>query len=219
MNDFIEFIEEFSAFIVRENDLIMNAALLHIRIAFIAVCIGAVIAVPLGVWLTRNKKIANYVLSIIGIIQTIPSLVLLGFALIIFGLGINSALVVLAAYSILPIMQNTYTGINEVPDMYKEAAKGMGMSGLQILYQVEIPLALSVIIAGIRISFVYIISWATLAALIGAGGLGDLIWTGLASYDKYMILAGAIPASILALVVGGVIGFIEKKATPRGLRE
>ncbi|MDK2799854.1 MAG: osmoprotectant transport system permease protein [Clostridiales bacterium] len=209
---------EFFAFVVREQDLIISNMLRHIYISLLAVFIGTLIAVPLGIWLTRKRKIANYILGITGIIQTIPSLVLLGLALIIFGLGVKPALIVLSLYSILPILRNTYTGISEVDDMYIEAAKGMGMKNIQILYMVEIPLALPVIIAGIRISLIYIISWATLAALIGAGGLGDLIWTGLASYDKNLIYGGAIPASILALVVGALIGFIQKIATPRGLR-
>ncbi|WHH57998.1 ABC transporter permease [Petroclostridium sp. X23] len=212
MNDFL-------SFVVEEQDLIIRAALQHMYISLLAVTIGSLIAIPTGIWLTRNKSIANYILGVTGVVQTIPSLVLLGMALIIFGLGTTPALIVLSLYSILPILRNTYTGISEVDDMYIEAAKGMGMTGVQILLQVEIPLALSVIIAGVRISLVYIISWATLAALIGAGGLGDLIWTGLASYDKNMIFAGAIPASILALVVGTVIGIIQKLATPKGLRK
>ncbi|MGE4282871.1 MAG: ABC transporter permease [Clostridia bacterium] len=211
MNDFLNFM-------IKEQDLIIIATLQHIYISLLAVAIGSLIAIPGGIWLTRNKKIANYVLGVTGVVQTIPSLVLLGFALIIFGLGTTPALVVLSLYSILPILRNTYTGISEVDDMYIEAAKGMGMTGMQILFQVEIPLSLPIIIAGVRISLVYIISWATLAALIGAGGLGDLIWTGLASYDKNMIYAGALPASILALVVGTTIGFLQKLATPKGLR-
>ncbi|MBZ4647286.1 MAG: osmoprotectant transport system permease protein [Petroclostridium sp.] len=211
MNNFLNFV-------VQEQDLIVNAALQHLYISLLAVAIGSLIAMPSGIWLTRNRKIANYVLGITGFVQTIPSLVLLGLALIIFELGPLPALVVLSLYSILPILRNTYTGISEVDDMYVEAAKGMGMTRFQILFMVEIPLALPVIIAGIKISLVYIISWATLAALIGAGGLGDLIWTGLASYDKNLIFAGAIPASILALAAGILIGLIQKLATPRGLR-
>lgn len=211
MNNFVEFV-------MKERELITSATVQHIYIALLAVTIGTLIAVPSGIWLTRHRKVANYVLGISGVIQTIPSLVLLGFALIVFGLGTTPALVVLAAYSILPILRNTYTGIREVDDMYVEAAKGMGMTDMQILCMVEIPLALSVIIAGIRISLIYIISWTTLAALIGAGGLGDLIWTGLATYNRNMILGGAIPASVLALIVGALIGLIQKLATPRGLK-
>lgn len=210
--------KELISVIVERHDLILNATLQHISIALLAVLIGTAVAVPSGILLTRNKKTASIVLGISGVVQTIPSLVLFGLALPVFGLGFKPALIVLSLYSILPILRNTYIGINEVDGKYIEAARGMGMSGLQRLYMVELPIALPVIIAGIRISLVYIISWATVAALIGAGGLGDLIWTGLQSYDKNLIMAGAIPASLLALLVGAIIGAIQKKATPRGLK-
>ena len=121
-------------------------------------------------------------------------------------------------YAILPILQNTFTGITEVDKNLIEAAKGNGMTDIQILLKVEFPLALSSVIAGLRLSTVYIISWATLAALIGAGGLGDLIWTGLASYDKQLILAGAIPASLMAILSGWMISLIQNAVTPRGIK-
>ena len=209
---------DFFVFVLDKQDVIIRATLQHIYISLTAVILGALVAIPVGIGLTRNKKVANYILGIAGVLQTIPSMVLFGLALPVLGMGMKSALVVLFLYSLLPIMRNTYIGIREVNSMYIESAKGMGMGKMQILWSVELPLALPVIVAGIRISLVYIVSWATVAALIGAGGLGDLIWTGLQSYDKRLILAGAIPASILALAVGAGIGALQKAVTPRGIK-
>ena len=143
---------------------------------------------------------------------------MLGFALILFGIGLVPALVVLSLYALLPILRNTYTGITGVDKSLIEAARGIGMTNIQTLIKVELPLALSSIISGIRISTVYIVSWATLAGLIGAGGLGDLIWTGLSTYNTNYILAGAIPSAILAFLLSGLIEILQKLFTPRGLK-
>ncbi|MFA9381292.1 MAG: ABC transporter permease [Acetanaerobacterium sp.] len=190
----------------------------HIQLVMISVLAGIVISIPLGIFLTRHKRLAGPVLAIAGTIQTVPGLVMLGFALLLFGIGLFPALVVLSLYAILPILRNTYTGIAEVESSLIEAARGIGMGNMQILFQVELPLALSSIITGIRISAVYIVSWATLAGLIGAGGLGDMIWTGLSTYNTNYILAGAIPSAILAFIISGLIGFLQRIITPRGLR-
>jgi osmoprotectant transport system permease protein len=205
-------------FMIQKKQLIWEATLQHVFIAGLAVLVGMMIAIPLGIWLTRQKTLAQPVITIAGILQTIPSLVLFGLAMPLFGIGVKTGLIVLILYSILPILQNTYTGIQEVDHQYKEAAKGMGMSPAQVLFNIELPIALPVIIAGIRISTVYIISWATVAALIGSGGLGDLIFTGLQTYNYNMILSGALPACILAVVTGWFIGLLQKAATPQGLR-
>lgn len=190
----------------------------HIELVGISVFTGMIISIPLGIFLSRKRRIAAPVLALAGTIQTIPGLVMLGFALILFGIGMFPALVVLSLYAILPILRNTYTGITEVDKSYIEAARGIGMTNMQILFKVEMPLALSSIIGGIRISTVYIVSWSTLAALIGAGGLGDPIWTGLATYNTRMILAGAIPSAILACILSGLIGLLQRLLTPRGLK-
>lgn len=197
---------------------VLGALGVHMWMSLLSVGIAAILAIPLGIWLTRHEKPAKSVLAAAGMIQTIPGLVMMGIGLLLFGLGQLPAVVVLAAYAILPILQNTYTGVHEVDGLYTEAARGIGMSSGQVLRRVELPLALPAIVAGIRMSLVYTISWATLAALIGAGGLGDLIWTGLSSYDTNMILAGAIPASLLAIAAGGIIDLIQKAVTPRGLK-
>lgn len=197
---------------------LMLCLIRHIELVGISVLTGIVISIPSGIILSRCKKAAAPVLAVAGTIQTIPGLVMLGFALILFGIGMLPALVVLSLYAVLPIMRNTYTGITEVDKSYIEAARGIGMTNIQILFKVEMPLALSSIIGGIRISTVYIVSWSTLAALIGAGGLGDPIWTGLATYNSRLILAGAIPSAILAFVLSGLLGLLQKIMTPRGLK-
>jgi osmoprotectant transport system permease protein len=208
----------YSEFLAKHSNEILKALLAHIEIVLISVGIGVIIAVPLGIVLSRHKTMAKYVLAISGVIQTIPGLVLLGIMLILFGIGKPPAIAALSLYAILPILRNTYIGITEVDIHYIEAAKGIGMSGNQILFKVELPLSMPAIIGGLRLSTVYIISWATLAGMIGAGGLGDMIWTGLASYETKYILAGAIPAAILALVTSTIIGFIQRAITPKGLR-
>lgn len=197
---------------------IQNSLLRHIELVGISVLAGIVISIPLGIYLSRHKRMAGPLLAIAGTIQTIPGLVMLGFALILFGIGMLPALVVLSLYAILPILRNTYTGITEVEPRYIDAGRGIGMTNMQILAKVELPLALPSIISGIRISTVYIVSWATLAGLIGAGGLGDLIWTGLSNYNSGYILAGAIPSAILAFLFSGLIGLLQRALTPRGLR-
>ncbi len=204
---------------VQENGReILNALLIHIRLVGISVLIGVLVSIPLGILLTRAKKAAKYVLAGVSTIQTIPGLVMLGFAMLLFGVGSRSAIIVLSLYAILPILRNTYTGITEVDKSYIEAGRGIGMTDMQILFKVELPLAASSIIGGLKLSTIYIVSWATLAGLIGAGGLGDLIWTGLSTYETLYIWSGAIPSALLAIALGLLIGVIQRGLTPRGLR-
>ena len=208
----------FFEFVLDSYPILIQSLLRHVQLVIISVFAGIVVSVPLGIYLTRHKRLASIVLVMAGIVQTIPGLVMLGFGMIIFGIGMTPALVVLSLYSILPILQNTYTGILQVDQNYSEAGRGIGMTNMQILFKVELPLALPSIIGGIRISTVYIVSWATLGGMIGAGGLGDLIWTGLATYDRNYILAGAIPSAIIAFVLSGIIGLLQRILTPKGLR-
>ncbi len=198
--------------------LLLKAFWDHVQITFFSVSLGVLIAVPLGIALTRTPRLAKRVMAVLGVLQTVPSMVMFGLLMPLTGIGKPTAVVVLTLYSILPILRNTYTGITEVSDGYIEAATGMGMNSLQILFQVELPLALPVIVTGIRLSSVYIISWATVAAIIGGGGLGDLIYTGLDRYNHAIVLMGAIPASLLAIVTSFLIGRLAQCATPRGLR-
>ena len=208
----------FWAFLEKNQREILRSIAQHLELVSLSVLAGILISIPLGIFLTRRQRLAQPVLTLAGMIQTIPGLVMLGFALLLFGIGKLPALIVLSLYAILPILRNTYTGITQVDKGYIEAARGIGMTPFQILFKVELPLSLPSIISGIRISTVYIISWATLAGLIGAGGLGDLIWTGLSTYNTSYILAGAIPSAILAFAASGLIGLAQRALTPRGLR-
>ena len=211
MNNFLE--------VFLKNRVVLGKAIFeHLQVSFSAVAIGILIAVPLGIILTRYPKIGKKVLAVMGVLQTVPSMVMFGILLPISGIGRNTAMIVLSIYSILPILRNTYTGISEVPRNYLEAAAGMGMNSMQTLVRVELPIALPVIITGVRLSSVYIISWATVAAIIGGGGLGDIIYMGLSRYNHAMVLLGAIPASLLAILTSFVIGQLAKWATPRGMR-
>ena len=150
---------------------VLHALLIHVQMSLLSILFAVLIAVPIGILLTRHEKAAKVALAGAGVIQTIPGLVMLGIGLLLFGLGMLPSVIVLVAYAILPIMQNTFTGIKEVDGLYTEAAKGIGMTDFQILLKVEFPIAIPAIVAGIRLSLVYIISWATLAALITEAGL------------------------------------------------
>ncbi len=197
-----------------QNNLpeIITALVQHIGISTAAIILGIIAAVPAGIWLTYHGKTAKVVLGIFGVVNTIPSIVLLGVAMIVLGIGYAPAIAVLFLYSLLPILRATYTGIREVSPRCIKAAKGMGMSQIQMLRQVQLPLALPSIITGIRLSTIYIISWATLAAFIGGGGLGDLIWMGLQSYSFGLVFCGAIPATILSLVASALLNMVIKRA-------
>jgi osmoprotectant transport system permease protein len=206
-----------NAFIERKDD-IWIAFQEHVLLSGIAMLIAILIAVPLGVLLTRYRKLAEPIIGIAAIIQTIPSLALLGFMLPIFGIGKVPAIIALTLYALLPILRNTYTGILGVDPALVDAGRGMGMTSQQILFMVELPLTLPIIMAGVRTATVLTIGVAALATFIGAGGLGDLIDRGLRVADKNLILTGAIPAAILAILFDWALRKLEEKVTPRGLR-
>ena len=190
----------------------------HIELTFVALFFSIIIAVPLGIILTRYRKLAEAVIGVTAVAQTIPSLALLGVMIPLLGIGFLPAIVALTIYGLMPIVRNTYTGIVGVNPAAIEAGIGMGMTPNQVLMMVEIPLSLSVIMAGIRTSTVLIIGVATLAALIGAGGLGDMIFKGISMSSNELILAGAIPAALLALIFDYSFKWIEIKVTPRDSR-
>lgn len=190
----------------------------HIFLSFVAILIACVISIPVGIYITRHKRAATVVLAVVSVIQTIPSLALLGFMIPIFGIGTLPAVIALTLYALLPIVRNTYIGITEVEASLIEAGRGMGMTRSQILWKVELPLARTVIMAGIRTATVLTIGVATLATFIGAGGLGDLIMRGVDMIDTPLILVGAIPAALLAIAFDALLGWLDKSLTPRGLR-
>ncbi|GIN84502.1 glycine betaine/carnitine/choline transport system permease protein OpuCB [Heyndrickxia sporothermodurans] len=191
----------------------------HFYISVIAVVLGIIVAVPIGIAMTRVPKVAGIIMGIAGVIQTFPSLAILAFFIPILGVGKIPAIIALFFYSVLPILRNTYIGVKGIQKNLLEAGRGMGMTGWERIRFVEIPLAIPVIMAGIRLSTVYLIGWATLAAFIGAGGLGDYIFSGLNLYQTEYIIAGAIPVTILALLVDLFLGKLENWATPKGIRK
>ncbi|MBC1271994.1 ABC transporter permease [Listeria booriae] len=190
----------------------------HLYISLSAVILGIVVAVPVGILLTRSPKIANFVIGIVSVLQTVPSLAILAFIIPILGVGKIPAIVALFIYSVLPIMRNTFIGVRGVDKNLIESGRGMGMTSWQLVKNVELPNSISVIMAGIRLSAVYIIAWATLASYIGAGGLGDFIFNGLNLYRPDLILGGAIPVTILALLIEFFLGKLEVKITPKAIR-
>lgn len=204
---------------VQRWDLLKVAFVEHLILVFVAMFFAILISVPLGIFLNRTRRAAEPVIGIAAILQTIPSLALLGFLIPIVGIGTTNAMIALTAYALLPILRNTYTGILEVDKSSVEAGKGMGMTRAQVLLKIELPLALPVIMAGIRTSTVITIGVATLATFVGAGGLGGLIMRGIQMQNSNLILIGAIPAAILALVVDFILKRIERAATPRGLQK
>jgi osmoprotectant transport system substrate-binding protein/osmoprotectant transport system permease protein len=189
----------------------------HVVLVLAAVTIAVVVAIPLGIAMTRSARLARVLLAGAGLAQTIPSLALFGFLIPIpwlGGIGGRTAVVALVLYALLPILRNTYTGIRQVDPAVVEAATGLGMTDAQRLRLVELPLALPVILAGVRIAAVVSVGTATIAAAIGAGGLGTYVFRGLATVDTRLILAGALPAALLALLVDGLLARVEKSEKP-----
>ncbi|PIC64155.1 glycine/betaine ABC transporter permease [Sporosarcina sp. P13] len=202
MNNFLEVFQD------RRGQL-LSALIEHIQISLIALLFAVLIAIPLGIYLTNRRKIAESVIGASAVLQTIPSLALLGLLIPLFGIGKVPAIIALVAYALLPILRNTYTGIKEVDPSLKEAATAMGMNTWKRLAKVELPLAMPVMMAGIRTSMVLIIGTATLAALIGAGGLGDLILLGIDRNNPSLIILGAVPAALLALFFDFLLKIFE----------
>jgi osmoprotectant transport system permease protein len=204
-------------FDMRWNDLILSI-FQHIELVFFSMILAVVLGVPLGIVITRFARLRGVVLGTSGVLQTIPSLALLGFMIPLFGIGTKTAVAALFLYSLLPIIRNTFTGIQDVDKSIIEAARGMGMTDRQILFRVELPLAMNVIMAGIRTSTVINVGTATLAAFIGAGGLGDFIFLGISRNIDALVLLGAFPAALLALLFDFILGKLERWTTPRGLK-
>lgn len=192
----------------------------HLRLTVLSVLLAALIAIPLGVVIARRRTVERFALGFAATVQTIPSLALLAFLIAVPGLGLStrSAVFALTLYALLPILRNTHTGLAGVAPELIDAARGMGLTERQILTRVQLPLATRTILAGVRTATVISIGVATLAAFIGAGGLGEPIVTGLYLNDVSLILSGAIPAALLALAADRLLGLLELRLTPRGLR-
>ncbi|BDB01551.1 glycine betaine ABC transporter substrate-binding protein [Clostridium botulinum] len=212
MNSFIEQL-------ILKKSQILSLLVEHVELTLISVLVAVAIGVPLGIIITKNKKLAKTVIGFANLTQAIPSLAILGFLIPLIGIGSAPAITMVVLYSMLPILKNTYTGITNInPDML-EAAKGLGMTNTQTLKLIKIPLAMPIIMAGIRIASVTAVGLMTIAAFIGAGGLGYLVFSGIQTVDNNLILFGAIPAAILALVIDWVTGKIEDATMPNGIKK
>ncbi|UEX90176.1 ABC transporter permease [Staphylococcus ratti] len=205
-------------FIVNNASDLFSKTLEHLYISILALVLAIVIAVPVGILLTRTKRIAKVSLTIASILQTIPTLAVLALMIPLFGVGKVPAVIALFFYVLLPILNNTVIGVESIDKNVREAGKSMGMTAYQLMKDVEFPLALPMILSGIRLSSVYVISWATLASFIGAGGLGDYIFNGLNLYDENMIITATILITALALLVDFCLSRIEKWIVPKGLK-
>ncbi|WP_047152988.1 ABC transporter permease [Aneurinibacillus tyrosinisolvens] len=198
--------------IMKDGDKILKLTLEHIYMSFSGVLLAILLGVPIAIFMTKYRNLADLIQNIIGMIQTIPSIALLLIIMIFFGLGYTTAIVALVFYSLLPIIQNTYAGLSNVDRNLIEAGTGMGMTYTQLLFKVKIPLAFPVMMAGFRIATIIAIGVTTIATFVGAGGLGEMIYRGIATTDDAKVLAGSIPAALLAVCVDFILKMIEKRA-------
>jgi osmoprotectant transport system permease protein len=204
------------AYLWSQRETIAGLTLRHLLLVGVSLAGALVVALPLGLVLERSRRVAESVIRAVSLLQTLPSIALLAFMIPLLGIGVVPALVALFLYSLYPILRNTYTGVRDAAPDAVGAAWALGMTPRQVLRYVRLPLAAPVIMAGLRTAAVINVGTATLAAFIGAGGLGDPIAAGLALSDTRMILSGALPAAMLALLVDGVLGVCERLVAPRG---
>lgn len=206
------FFSEYVDFWADKYHSIYEYTIEHIVISFSVIFIAVIITVPIAVFMSKMKsnKIKSLIFNIANIFQTIPTIALLAIMIPLFGIGFKPAIIALFLYALLPLLRNTYAGMQSVNPEIIEAAKGMGFSTLGRLFKIELPAALPYVMSGIRVTSVYIISWTTLAALIGAGGLGDLILAGIGYNDTNMILTGTVLGIFIAVILDVVLGRIEK---------
>jgi osmoprotectant transport system permease protein len=207
------------AFYARNSREVLGLVSEHLYLVGISTGVAIAIGVPLGLLLTRRPAWRGPVLGLANVFQTVPSLALFGFLIplpFVGGIGARTAIVALVVYALLPIVRNTYTGIAGVDPAVREAGRGMGMTDWQLLRLVELPLSLGVILAGVRVATVVSVGTATIAAAIGAGGLGVYIFRGVATVDDTLILAGALPAALMAVAADGLLGVVERRFAWRG---
>lgn len=200
------------------KDILFHVAQ-HLGYTLVSVGIGFVLGLSLGMALSRFPKVSKYIIPVLSILNTVPGIVFIGILFIYLGRQPLTVLVALSIYAMFPVLKNTVTGLASVEPQYKEAARGCGMSHMQRLMLVELPLAMPTIIGGLRLSTVYTVSWAVLASMIGLGGLGDFIYQGVSSYNNALILEGAIPAALLAFLLGSLVDALQRRVVPKGLRK
>lgn len=198
---------------------ILRACAVHTGYTLVCVTVGFALGLLLGIALSRAPALSRYLLPLLSILNTVPGIVFIGILVILIGMTPATVIIALSVYAMFPVLKNTVTGLNDVSEQYKQAARGCGMNHYQRLVLVELPLAIPTIIGGLRLSTVYTVSWAVLAAMIGQGGLGDFVYQGVSSNNNALILQGAIPAAVLALALGGLVDMLQKRVVPRGLRK
>ena len=211
-------INSFVKFVIDRKSEIIDLLMQHIQLTIFSILIAVAIAIPLGIVIVRYRKLAAPVIGFTNIVQSIPSLALLGFLIPVLGIGSKPAIIMVVMYSLLPIVKSTYTGLTNIDPSLIEAAKGMGLTETQVLLKVRFPLAMPIIMSGVRISSVTAVGLMTIAAFIGAGGLGYLVFSGVSTVNNNMILAGAIPACFLAIFLDIIIGKVENIVIPIGIR-
>ena len=197
---------------------ILRAVAVHLGYTVVSVSVGFVLGVALGIVLSRFPRAARFILPALSVLNTVPGIVFIGLLFPWLGMRPVTVLAALSIYAAFPVLKNTVAGLAAVEPQYKEAARGCGMDQLQRLRLVELPLAMPTIIGGLRLSTVYTVSWAVLAAMIGQGGLGDFIYKGVSSNNHVLILQGAIPAALLAFLLGSLVDALQKRVVPRGMR-
>lgn len=205
-------------YLIKYGDKLFVSILVHIEYVVISVLLGSLLAVVAGMILSHYPRVSKVLLPIIGVFQTVPGIVFIGILFVYIGMSPLTVIIALAIYAIFPVLKNTVTGLTTIDRATIEAAVGCGMSAMQVLFRVKMPLAMSAIISGIRMSTIYTVSWAVLAAMIGQGGLGEFIYIGIDTNVKEYIVMGAVPAALLAIFFGWLIDQIEARITPRGLR-
>lgn len=208
---------DFFTYIIQERTQIISLLIEHINLTLISVFVAILIGVPTGILISHFKRINKTVMGIANTIQAIPSMALLGFLIPFLGIGVMPSIFMVVLYSLLPIIKNTYTSVEGINPQMIEAAEGMGLTKLQVLFKIQIPMALPIIMAGVRISAVTAVGLMTIAAFVGAGGLGYLVFSGIRTANSYQILAGAIPACLLALFIDWTAAIIEKIVVPKGI--
>ena len=199
-------------FLARNAEALIRSIGVHLFYTLVSVAIGFVLGLGLGILLSRFPRQARFILPLLSLFNTIPGVVFIGLLFLVLHIA-------LSIYAMFPVLKNTFTGLLGVDAQYKEAAQGCGMSPAQQLLRVELPLAMPTIIGGLRMSMVYTVSWAVLAAMIGLGGLGTFIYQGVQSSNNALILLGAVPAALLAFLLGGLIDLLQKHVVPKGLRK
>ncbi|UBX38256.1 ABC transporter permease [Enterococcus lactis] len=207
--------QQFFYYFQENGSYIFAQFIRHFLISIYGVLFAAVVGIPVGIMISRRRKLANWVIRLANIIQTIPSLAMISILIIGLGLGVNVVIITVFLYSLLPIIKNTYTGMIQVDKNILDVGKGMGMTARQRLFMVELPLSVSVIMAGIRNALVVAIGITAIGAFVGAGGLGDIIIRGTNATDgTSIILAGALPTALMAIITDWLLGILEKRLDP-----